>query len=411
MDNTNGFPITEDIMTQEFPKPSEYARYWSLDPATVFLNHGSFGACPVYVSDKQRAYREQMEREPVRFMMREMEEQFEAVRKKVAAFIHAGSDDLVFVQNATSGVSTVFRSLQFNPGDEILCTNHIYPACKRVLEYVCERSGAILVEVLFDFPVDSPEIILDAVMKKVSQRTRIVLIDHISSATALIHPVKELVAALNARGIDTMIDGAHALGSIPLDVGEIGAAYYTANCHKWLCTPKSAAVLHVRADRQSGIVPLIISHAGHRASSFAERFFWPGTYDPSAVLCVSDSLDYFSELIPGGWETLMKRNHDLCLEARTMLCDRMGVAKPCPDSMIATMATLILPHHLTLNEVSYKGFDPFQDLLFRNYHIEIPVWNWTAPPQKLIRIAVQLYNSMDQYRYLAEVLTSLSVLR
>jgi isopenicillin-N epimerase len=389
------------------PEPSEFARLWPLDEKIVYLNHGSFGACPRYVLDRQTHYREQFEQQPVRFLMREMEELLNRSRQRVATFVNSKEEDLVFVQNATVGVNTVFRSLRFSPGDEILFTNHIYGACKQLLEYVAELTGAKLVEATYDFPIQSSDLIVEAIISKVTAHTRIALIDHITSATALVHPVETIVRELEKRGVDTMIDGAHALGSIPLDLEKIGAAYYTANCHKWLCSPKSAAILHVRGDKQKGIVPVVVSHAGHKAEPFSERFFWPGTYDPTSAICAGDSIDYLESVFSGGWTAVMHRNHDLCLDARDLICSELQIDKPCPDPMIACMATFPLPLPAAATAHDYKSFDPLQELLYQKYNIEIPVWNWSSPPSRLIRIAVQLYNSMDQYRYFAEVLRTL----
>ncbi len=391
-------------MMKNLPSPSEFARYWSLDEHTVFLNHGSFGACPQAILDKQQDYRRQLETQPVRFLMREMEALFDRSRRAVARFVNSRPEDLVFVQNATTGVNTVFRSLTFNPGDEILYTNHIYGACKRLLEFIAERTGAKLVEAVYDFPIDSPDVIVASILAKVTPRTRIALVDHVTSATALILPVEVIVRELEKRGVDTMIDGAHAVGSIPLDLEKIGAAYYTANCHKWLCTPKSVALLHVRSDKQHGIVPVVVSHAGHDAEPYAERFFWPGTFDPTPAICVADSIDYMASLLTGGWPAIMKRNHDLCLEARELICEMLQISKPCPDSMVASMATFPLPELRETASYDYKGFDQLQEILYRDYNIEIPVWNWSNPPSRLIRIAVQLYNSIDQYRYFGAAL-------
>jgi isopenicillin-N epimerase len=391
-------------MDKIFPIPSEFARLWPLDPGVVYLNHGSFGACPRFVLERQAQYRLQLESQPVRFLMQKMEELLDHSRLKVARFINAAPEDLVFVQNATAGVNTVFRSLRFSPGDEILYSNHTYGACQRLLEYISWQTGARLVEVVYDFPIESPETIVQAFIEKVTRHTRIALVDHIASATALIHPVETIVRELAERGVDTMIDGAHALGSISLDLEKIGAAYYTANCHKWLCTPKSAAILHVRRDKQKGIVPVVISHAGHQAEPFTERFFWPGTNDPTASLCVADAIDYLGTEFPGGWPAIMKRNHDLCLEARDLVCNMLEIARPCPDAMIASMATFPLPYADPVVPIGYKGFDPLQDYLFREHNIEIPVWNWSSPQSKLIRISVQLYNSLDQYHYFATAL-------
>jgi isopenicillin-N epimerase len=392
----------------KFPLPgySEFAKYWSLDRDSVFLNHGSFGACPKFILDKQVEYRKQLEANPMRFFIRQMEGIFEDSRRKVAGFVNADADDLVFVQNATTAVNTVFRSLRFTPGDEILFTNHIYGACRRLLEFVADQTGAKLVEANFEFPVASPGIILDAILEKVTARTRIALVDHISSASALIHPVENIVSELEKRGVDTFVDGAHAIGSIPLDLEKTGAAYYTANCHKWLCAPKSAAILHVRRDKQHGLYPVVISHAGHRAEPFSERFFWPGTWDPTPMLCVGDAIDYLDSLFPGGWPALMQRNHDLCLEARALVCNVLEIEPPCPGSMIASMAAIPLPLTSLSTPPDYKSFDSWQEQMFNEYRIEIPSWQWEAPPTRLTRISVQLYNSPDQYRYFASILKS-----
>ena len=391
-------------MIKELPKPGEFADYWSLDPTIVFLNHGSFGACPTAILERQAEYRRRLESQPIRFLIREMEEQFNASREKIAAFVNAPHPDLVFVQNATAAVNAVFRSLKFNRGDEIIYTNHIYAACKRILEFVAETTGAVLVEASFGFPIQNSTTITEAILAKVTRKTRIVLIDHISSATALIHPAEEIVELLNRQGIDTMIDGAHALGSIPLDLQKLGAAYYTANCHKWLCAPKSSAIFYVRPDKQEGIFPVVISHAGHKASSFAERFYWPGTYDPSAVLCVTDTLDFFSSLVEGGITEVMQINHDLCVKARDLICKRLNIPKPCPDEMIASMATILLPESAPGIPVDYKSIDPFQESVYREYGVEVPFWYGLTPVQRLVRISAQCYNSLDQYRYLAEIL-------
>jgi isopenicillin-N epimerase len=382
--------------------PSSFKELWTLDPEVVYLNHGSFGACPAYVLEKQQEYRQCLEKEPVRFLMTEVETLLDASRRKVTRFMNADPGDVVFVQNATSGVNTVFRSLHFEPGDEILFTNHIYGACRKTLEYIRFRTGAKLVEAVYPFPLESPGQIVEAVIAKVSPRTRIALIDHITSATALIQPIEILVKELQARGIDVMIDGAHALGSIPLDVETLGAAYYTANCHKWLCAPKGAAVLHVRKDRQKPICPLTISHAGYDAESFTERFFWPGTWDPSAFICVGAAIDYMESLMPGGWPAIMQHNRDLCLESRRMICDTLAIPLPCPDSMIASMASFPLPVSKDEKPMDYKSINALQEKLFDRYRIEIPVWNWNCPESRLTRIAVQLYNDAEQYRLLAD---------
>jgi len=386
------------------PLSSPHFSLWGLDPKIVFLNHGSFGACPLPILERQSAYRQQMELEPVRFFIRELEPLMEETRKKMAAFIGAAAGDLVFVQNATAAVNTVFRSLQLNPGDEILITNHTYPACRRVVEFVCIRTGARIREAIVPFPLKVAGQVTETVMEAVTSRTRIALIDHITSPTALIFPVHEIVGELNRLGIDTLVDGAHALGSIPLELESLGAAYYTANCHKWLCAPKSAAILHVRKDKQTGLIPLTISHAGAEEESFTERFYWPATYDPSPVLCAADTIAFGEKLLPGGWKEWMEQNHSLVTEARKGLCEKLEINLPVPENLIAPMATIPLPTPRVIPRISYKGIGPFQELLYKRYHIEVPVWFWGDPPRQILRISAQLYNSPDQYSFLAEAL-------
>lgn len=390
----------------DLPRPSEFNSYWGLDPSVVFLNHGSFGACPLPVLEKQTNYRTMLEAETIRFMLNEMPALYDRSAEALAKLVQARREDLVFVRNATEGVNVVFRSLRFEPGDEIIFTSHIYGACRKVLEYVAGRTGAVLREVTVGFPVGAPDEIIAAVLAAVTPRTRIALIDHITSPTAMIQPVAEIVEELAKRGIDTMVDGAHAPGMVPLDLDKLGAAYYTANCHKWLCAPKGVGMLHVRADRQDGIVPAVISHAGHIGSSFAERFFWSGTTDPSAILAVADAIEFTGSLLPGGWDEVMRRNRSLCLEARKMICDELGITQHTPDAMTGSMASFPIPAPEEFARFSYMETEPLQQMLMAGYGIEIPVWNWDYPTSRLLRFSVQLYNSIEQYRYLARALKS-----
>lgn len=386
---------------------SEFSSLWALDSKVTFLNHGSFGACPVFILEKQQEYRQMLENEPIRFMITQVETLLHQSKVKIAAMTGADADDLVFVGNATSGVNTVLRSLKFNPGDEIIFTNHIYGACRKALEFIRHQNGVSLVEAMVPFPVDSPGVIIEAIFKKITSRTRLLLIDHISSATALVHPVEILTKELENKGIEVLIDGAHAPGSIPLNIGLTGASYYTANCHKWLCAPKGAAILHVRKDKQKTIYPLTISHAGYDAESFSERFFWPGTWDPTAYICAGDAVEYMSSLMPDGWRGIMERNRQMCLSARSAICDELGIQKPCPDEMIASMATIPLPPPGNEFPHDYKSFSTLQENLFSKFGIEIPVWNWNQPVSRLTRIAVQLYNHREQYEYLGKALKEL----
>ena len=221
------------------------------------LNHGSFGACPRVVLQRQRELRCQMEARPVQFLVRQMPELLDASRQRLAETIGADPQDLVFVSNATAGVNSVLRSLRFRAGDEILVTMHGYNACNNVARFVAQQSRAALVVAEIPSPVESPQQVVDAVMSRVSPRTRIALLDHISSPSAFVFPIEPLVARLHQQGIETLIDGAHAPGMVPVDLRRIGATYYTGNCHKWLCArggpgfSMSGAIGRRRSSRRS----------------------------------------------------------------------------------------------------------------------------------------------------------------
>src|SRR5688500_11211558 len=308
--------------------------HWMLDPSITYLNHGSFGATPLAILARQDEYRSQMEREPVRFFVRELEPMLDAARRDLAAFIGAEPDGLAFIPNATAGVNAVLRSLDLDKHEELLVTNHEYNACRNVLEFVAETSGAKVIVVDIPFPIDGPGAVVDAVVARVSERTRLFLIDHVTSQTAVIMPVERLIAEMNTRGIDTLVDGAHAPGMIPLDLRSLGAAYYTGNCHKWVCAPKGAAFLHVRGDRQALVRPLSISHGANvprtDRSRFLLEFDWPGTIDPTAYLCIPEAIRLMGSLLPGGWPELQAQNRSLALQARATLCRALSVAPPAP---------------------------------------------------------------------------------
>jgi isopenicillin-N epimerase len=386
---------------------NEWAALWPLDPSVAFLNHGSYGACPAEVLRYQAALRAEMEAEPVRFLGRELDDRLDAARARLGAFVGADPDDLAFVSNATGGVNAVLRSLRLAAGDELLTTDHAYQACRNTLDFVAERSGARVVTVTLPFPVTSPQAIVDTVLAGVTPRTRLALLDHITSPTALILPLERLVAALAARGIDSVVDGAHAPGMVPLDLRALGAAYYSGNCHKWLCTPKGSAFLWVRRDRQADVHPLTISHGakGERAgrSRFRLEFDWTGTQDPTAWLTVPMAIDYLAGLVPGGWPALMARNRALALEARRLLCAAAGTEPACPEEMIGSIASVILPDNRTV-ETGWRVRDPIQGRLFESWGIEVPIMRWPAPPKRMIRVSAQLYNHLPQYARLAEVL-------
>lgn len=386
--------------------------HWTLDPEVVFLNHGSFGACPRAVLGEQDRLRAQIEREPVQFFMHALEPLLDAARAEVAAFVGARPEDLVFVRNATAGVNAVLGSLRLEPGDELLTTDHVYNACHNALRHVCERSGARVVIAPVPFPISGPDEALAAVLAGVGPRTRLALIDHVTSPTGIVLPVAEIVAALAQRGVDTLIDGAHGPGMLALDLDALGAAYYTGNFHKWVCAPKGAAMLHVRQDRHDRhnvLHPTVISHgynSPRARPSLWEEFDWTGTDDPTPWLCVPVALRWLGQLLPGGWPELRARNRALLREGRDIVAQALGIEAPVPDEMLGNLAALPLPDGDGAPR-SGLSFDPLQVALFERHRIEVPVPPWPAPPRRLIRISAQVYNQRSDYEALARALRSL----
>ena len=394
---------------------SQYASAWTINQDRIFLNHGSFGACPRQVLQRQSEYREQLEREPVQFFTRRMQPVIDESRKSLANLIGADPIDVAFVPNATSGVNAVLRSIEFEPGDELLITDHAYNACHNALVYVADRCGAEVTVARVSFPIESPSQVVDTVIERVTDRTRIAVIDHITSPTALIFPVKQIVDELAHRGVDTLVDGAHAPGMVPLNLHDIGAAYYTGNCHKWLCAPKSAGFLHVRADKQDALQPSVISH-GYNVerrgySRFQDYFDWIGTIDPTPWMCVRDSIEFVQSLMPGGMKQLMRHNNELAIAAQKHLCGAMEIVAPCPPDMIGSMVTI----PISCEESDENDLLDFTTVptpthrvkaqLYSEHHIEVPIFFWPAFPQCVLRVSAQAYNTIGHFERLAKVLT------
>lgn len=384
---------------------------WALDPELVFLNHGSFGACPRAVLAEQDRIRLRMERQPVQFFVRDLERLLDAARAELADFLHAPCTDIAWVPNATSGVNAVLRSLSLAPGDELLTTDHEYNACRNALEYVAGRAGARVVIAEMPFPLADADQAVDAILERAGARTRLALIDHVTSQTGLVLPIRRIVAALAAQGIDTLVDGAHAPGMLDLRLTETGAAYYTGNCHKWLCAPKGAGFLYVHPDRQAEIRPVAISHGANSPrqdrSRFLQEFDWVGTDDPSPMLCVPAALRFMGSLLPGGWPALRAHNRALTLDGRRELAEALGLELPSPDTMIGSLAALPLPDGAMEPPKSAMYADPLQDELLQRWKIEVPVIPWPEVPHRLIRISAQHYNHPAQYRLLADALRDL----
>ena len=404
--------------------PSALARHWALDPEVTFLNHGSYGATPIEVLAVQREWRDRLERQPVKFMSRDLDGFLQTARQAVAAFVGADADDLGFVTNATGGINAVVRSLRFEPGDEILMTDHEYNAVLNVARHVAARDGARVVVATLPFPAISPDDIVERIVAAATDRTRLAVISHVTSPTALVFPIERIVAELRERGIDTLVDGAHAPGMVPIDLDALGAAYYSANLHKWVCAPKGSAFLHVRRDRQAAIRPATISHGANapeeRGPRFRNEFDWQGTLDATAWLSTPDAIAFVGGLVEGGWPAVMARNRGLALQAGRALAEVLGT-RPSPDEMIGSMVALPMPDggplggSASADQSSPLEADPQQTAIYDRFAIEVPIGPWPVPavesaepPMRVIRVSAALHNGPDDVERLVDALRAIA---
>ncbi len=348
-----------------------------------------------------------MEADPVQFLWRRLDALLEPSRRVLARFVGANPEDLAFVTNATTGVNAVVRSLPWRPGDELLTTNLDYNACRNVLAETARRYRARVVVAPIPFPLRSADDIVAAVLEAVTPRTRLAMLDHVTSDTALVLPIARLIRELDHRGVDTLVDGAHAPGMLPLDLARLRPAYYTGNLHKWVAAPKGAAFLWVRADRQARVLPPVISHGYNRPrpgfTRFQDHFDWTGTFDPSAWLCVGEAITWMGARLPGGWTELRRRNHALAVQARHLLARRLRVEPPCPAPLLGSMATLPLPKEFQSSPRTGK-IDREQLRLYDEFHIEVPLTRFGQPERRWFRVSAHIYNHLPEYEYLADAL-------
>ena len=386
-------------------------KHWVLDPDIVFLNHGSFGACPQVVLEHQNRLRQELEHEPLRFMLRELPELWDNARNTLAAFLTADPQGLAFVRNATTGINSVLRSYPLQPGDEILVTDHSYNACSNAVEFVAQRSGARVVKVALPYPGTTKEGLIDAILSAVTPKTRLAMLDHVTSHSAIIMPIEKLVGALQNRGVEVLVDGAHAPGMLDLDLDALGAEFYTGNCHKWLCAPKGSAFLWVREDKRQQVRPAVISHGANAPTTEKSRFHWEfdwvGTDDPTPWLCIPQAIATMAGLVKGGWPEIRKRNGQLVRRGQQILLADLGLEAPCADDLIGSMAILPLPPNANDTMATHFEIPPLQDALFQKFGIELPVFPFPAPPTRWMRISAQLYNDETDYQRLRDALNQL----
>ncbi|MCC5972729.1 MAG: aminotransferase class V-fold PLP-dependent enzyme [Rubellimicrobium sp.] len=387
------------------------ASLFHLDPEVVFLNHGSFGACPKPVFQAYQDWQLKLERQPVAFLdpVRGYSAWMRDARVALGSFLNADPDDLVGVMNATVGLNIVAQSLDLSPGDEILTTDHEYAALEKTWAYVARRAGARVVPVTVPLPLTDEAGFTAAILGAMTDRTKVLFLSHITSATALLFPIEAVVKEARARGILTVIDGAHVPGHIPLDLTALDADFYSGNCHKWLMSPKGAAFLHVRRDLQRRINPLVISHGWtedlHEAgaagmfgnSPFIDSLEMQGTRDPAAWLTVPDAIRFREQQ---GWEGVAARCRDLAQETAARVAQRTGLGPfSSPAFCAPQMVSMPVPRT-----------DPkaLQEALMEQWRIEIPCFDWKD--HTIVRLSVQGYNTRAQMDLLVEALTGILAL-
>ncbi|KAG5752478.1 hypothetical protein H9Q70_004859 [Fusarium xylarioides] len=405
----NPFPMTEhgeQSLSETIAAHLQSFGEWQIKKDIIYLDNGAFGSFPKSVVEKQKNIRQSIEENPHEFFERSYVSGLEASRRSLAGFLHVDYRDIFLLPGATHAMNVVIQSLRFNPDDEILTTNVAYSSVRMVLDHVAKRDSAHIVVVDMPLLVTGPEDVMQRILAGVTTRTRFAVIDHIPSRTGLMLPAKQIVKELESRGIDTLIDGAHAPGMVQLDLEDINAAYYVANCHKWMCAPRGIGFLHVRRDRAQNIKPLVIARSPYvvgksKHSVLEHNFGWMGTYCPSAMLSLPSAIDHLNTVMPGGYSGLTSRNHNLAVLARRIVCKAIGVDIPCPDIMIAAMATIPLPDSPGPEQ---EGMLPIQQALWKEHGIVIPVYSWPSYPKRVVRLSAQAYNTLDQYIKLADCL-------
>lgn len=367
-----------------------------LDPDVVFLNHGSFGATPRPVFEKYQEWQRELERQPVEFLGRRFVELMRDARVALAAYVHTDVDNLVYVPNATTGLNIVARSLPLKPGDEIVATDHEYGALDRTWRFLCHKTGAVYKPQHIPLPVTTADDVVERVWQGVTPHTRALFLSHITSPTALTFPIAELCRRARNAGIISIIDGAHAVGQIPLDMQAIGADFYASNAHKWLCAPKGSAFLYARPEMQHMVEPLVVSWGYESEMPSASRFIdeqeWTGTRDIAAYLATPDAIKFCEER---HWDDVRPQCHALAQYARVRVNELTGLPAICPDSTdwYMQMATMTLPP---------CDKEKLKTRLYDEFRIEVPILEWQGG--QFVRVSVQGYNSIKDIDRLVEAL-------
>lgn len=388
------------------PSPSPLFSEWSLDPELVFLNHGSFGATPNYILDRQREYVRELESSPVEFSVRSMYPLYYEAKKSLANFVGTSENNIYFVPNTTIGVNHILHNIR-DENKSWLTTNHGYGACLHALEKIGDLKNCQVIKADIPYPIDSEDTILEQIESAILLNTTIALIDYITSATAIVFPIKRIIDLLHSKNIRVIVDAAHAPGMVEFNIDELDADYFIANCHKWICSPKGSAFVYVHPRHQSAHKPVFYSFYNdwdtNNDRHWSNQFIWEGTKDYSAYFAVKDSLEFMPTLIDGGWDAIKKHNRDLAIRGAKYIANKLSVSLPAPESMLGSIVNIPLPDD-RIPDIKFNYYSSIKNVLFDKYKIEVPTMFFPSAPQQYVRVSAQLYNSMEQYAYLADSL-------
>lgn len=390
------------------PRIAEPAE-WPIAPGTRMLNHGSYGIVPKAVQRAQDELRALMNADPIRWFKVHQERLADKARSALAGFVNAEFESLTFVPNATMGIATILHSIDWQPGDEVVVTDHEYQATLNELDRMVRRRGIAVKTAAIPLPLDGPGTVIERVLSAVTDRTRLVIVSHVASASALVFPVDDIVRELRHRGVEVLVDGAHAPGQVEVDLRALRPTYYAASCHKWLCTPKGSGFIYADAARRDTIRPLALSCRVHEVRddrpSYLSDFDYTGTGDTTPSLVIPHAIAHLGGQLEGGWPALRERNRRAVLAGAGVVAERCGLRAAGPETMTASMVSLLLPPDPAPGRPSNFD-DPLWDELLDRHGVQVPVWTFAPAGVRVLRVSAHLHTSPEDFAVLGEALSA-----
>lgn len=389
---------------------NEYAHLWDLDPDTIYLNHGSFGPSPTEVRAVREDWTARLERQPMRFFCQQMEVELEKAATELAKFLHTKPARFALIDNATVAMNVVAASVELQPGDEVILTDHEYGAVRNIWKNKCQQAGAKLVTVTLPFPINDDGIAA-AVEGAITNRTAVVVFSHVTSPTAAILPVKKICEVARQRGVLSVVDGPHAIAMLDVDLNNVNCDFYCGSCHKWLCAPFGSGFLYAHPRHHANIRCPIVSWGGSiagRPTCWQDRINWLGTRDPAPLLSIPAAINFLKQ---HQLKTFRSHAHALICRARSKLLEIDGAGPLCTpnENQFVSMCAIELPKPADWKPGYHGHPDPLQIELRKNHGIETPVASWNG--RRFLRVSAHLYNSKDQIDKLVKAVEASRQLR